>query len=99
MNVYTTEVEAVLAQLDDVAQVAVIGIPDDDWGEAVAAVVVPRGELDHDRLDAHARAHLAAYKRPKRIEVVDTIAVTPFGKPDKKALRARYWDGAERRIS
>ena len=99
-NVYSSEVEAELQRIDGVAQVAVIGIPDADWGEAVCAVVVPANgaELAEDTMLAQARELLGAYKRPKRIVFVDEIPLTPFGKADKKALRAPFWVQSERAI-
>lgn len=101
MNVYSTEVEATISQLAGVSQVAVIGVPHPDWGEAVMAYVVLAG--DHD-LDAqavldHCAPRIATYKRPKTVEFVDVIPTTPFGKPDKKALRARFWGEGDRQIS
>ncbi|MEM8754733.1 MAG: acyl-CoA synthetase, partial [Pseudomonadota bacterium] len=100
MNVYSTEVENVVQDHPDVAQVMVIGVPDDDWGEAVAAFVVPAREgIDLEDVRAFARARLAAYKAPKRIETLDAIPVTAYGKPDKKAIRARFWEGRGRAIN
>ncbi|MEJ2889301.1 class I adenylate-forming enzyme family protein [Actinomycetospora aeridis] len=96
MNVYCREVEDVLADHPGVAQVAVIGVPHDDWGEAVHAVVV--GSVDADELLAWSRGRLAAYARPKSAELADELPVTPFGKVDKKALRAPHWAGRERAI-
>jgi fatty-acyl-CoA synthase len=101
MNVYSAEVEAAIQELPGVAQVAVIGIPHAEWGEAVCAVVVPaRGAaLDDAVVIQHCRERVAAYKRPKTVQFVDEIPVTPFGKPDKKALRSVHWAGATRQIS
>ncbi|MHC1560761.1 AMP-binding protein [Actinomycetospora sp. C-140] len=96
MNVYCSEVENVLAGHPAVSQVAVIGVPHDDWGEAVHAVIV--GAVDVDELLAWSRDRLAAYARPKSAELVDDLPVTPFGKVDKKALRAPHWAGRERSI-
>lgn len=99
-NVYSSEVEAELQRIDGVAQVAVIGIPDPDWGEAVCAVIVPgrNANLEVSTLLEEARELLGAYKRPKRIVLVDEIPLTPFGKADKKVLRAPFWERAERAI-
>ena len=89
MNVYCTEVENVLQACPGIAQVAVVGLPHPDWGEAVAAFVVPEdGGFDERVATAHCRATLAAYKRPKQYCPVETLPTTPFGKIDKKALRA-----------
>ncbi|MCW0214927.1 MAG: AMP-binding protein [Pseudonocardia sp.] len=98
MNVYCREVEDALARHPSVARVAVIGVPHDDWGEAVHAVVVPAGELDVPALLAWARNELAAYARPKTVEIVAGLPETPFGKIDKKALRAPHWAARDRAI-
>ncbi len=101
MNVYTTEVEDAIDRHPDVAQVAVIGVPDDDWGEAVHAVVVPAGgaDLTAGEVLATADEHLADYKIPKSVEFADEIPTTPYGKMDKKALRAPYWEDEDREVS
>jgi fatty-acyl-CoA synthase len=99
MNVYSTEVENALVGSDGVAQIAVVGVPHPDWGEAVVAFVVPSvlAEFDPARLDAIARDKLAAYKRPKRIVPLDgQLPLTPYGKVDKKALRGLVsFDGSD----
>ena len=99
-NVYSTEVENVIQQYDRVQQVAVIGIPDDDWGEAVTAFVIPKD----DQFDAaialqQCRDSLARYKVPKAIRVVEQIPLTPYGKPDKKALRSQFWADGARQVN
>ena len=100
MNVYCREVEDVLARHPGVRAVAVVGIPHDDWGEAVHACVVRADEeLTSEALLAWARGQLAAYASPKSVEFVDELPETPFGKIDKKQLRARYWQGHDRAIS
>jgi fatty-acyl-CoA synthase len=101
MNVYTTEVEDAIDRHPGVAQVAVIGIPDDDWGEAVHAVVVPAGGADLTAEDIRETAdeHLADYKVPKSVEFVAEIPTTPYGKMDKKALREPYWEDEDREVS
>ncbi|MDT7703760.1 MAG: fatty-acyl-CoA synthase [Pseudonocardiales bacterium] len=98
MNVYCREVEDALARHPSVARVAVIGVPHDDWGEAVHAVVVPAGELDVPALLTWARDELAAYARPKSVEIVEALPETPFGKIDKKELRAPHWAARDRAI-
>ncbi len=99
LNVYTREVEEVLGDHPAVADVAVIGIPHEDWGEAVHAVVVVDEEADADAatLRSHAGERLAGYKKPKSLEFVDALPETPLGKPDKEALRDRHWED-DRRI-
>jgi fatty-acyl-CoA synthase len=101
MNVYTTEVEDAIDRHPGVAQVAVIGIPDDDWGEAVHAVVVPTDDADLAAEDIRATAdeHLADYKVPKSVAFVEEIPTTPYGKMDKKALREPYWADEDREVS
>lgn len=99
-NVYSSEVEAELQRINGVVEVAVIGIPDADWGEAVCAVVVPSpgAELSEESLLEQAREMLGSYKRPKKVVLVNEIPLTPFGKADKKALRRPFWEHAERAI-
>ena len=99
-NVYPREVEDVLCAHPAVAQVAVIGVPDDVWGEAVTAFAVlheGRGG-DESGLIAFARERLAAYKAPKSIRFVPSIPLSPVGKPLRRALREPFWQGKERRI-
>jgi acyl-CoA synthetase (AMP-forming)/AMP-acid ligase II len=90
-NVYPIEVEEVLAQHPDVADVAVVGVPDDRWGELVKAFVVlrPGGPLTGEELVAFARPRLAGYKLPRAVEIVDDLPRTPSGKVLKRALRER----------
>lgn len=93
MNVYCVEVEAALSTHPAVSQAAVVGLPHDDWGEAVHALVVLHdgggSAVDVERqLGVHCRDALAAYKRPKSFEIVDEIPVTVYGKYDKKRIRA-----------
>jgi acyl-CoA synthetase (AMP-forming)/AMP-acid ligase II len=91
-NIYSLEVEECLLGHPSVGQVAVIGVPDDTWGEAVGAVVVP----DKDAvvvpadLREHVRSRLARYKAPRHVFVTDQLPILPTGKVDKKLLRARY---------
>lgn len=102
MNVFSVEVENVLATLPDVAEVVVVGRPDEEWGEAVHAVVVLEpGAVVHgaaERVVHDSRDLLATYKRPKSVDVRQELPVTRFGKPDKKALRSELWAGRERSI-
>ena len=87
MNVYSVEVEAALRQHPAVADVAVLGVPDEDWGEAVIAVAIARSEVTEEELRSFARQTLSAYKIPKSIRFVRDLPVTKYGKIDKKALR------------
>ncbi len=100
MNVYSTEVENVIQEVEGVGQVVVIGVPDDDWGEAVTAFVIPSND-DFEPADVTAKCKdkLAKYKVPKRVETVTEIPLTPYGKPDKKALRAAHWGGRQRQVN
>lgn len=88
-NVSSREVEDVLSTHPDVDAVAVVGVPDDYWGEAICAVVVPRSGSapSIDELIAHSRAHLAGFKRPRRVLFVDALPVTTNGKVSKAAVR------------
>ena len=96
-NIYSAEIENVLSTHPAVAGVAVIGVPDARWGEAVKAVVIARQEgLAEEELIAFCRVHLAGYKVPKSIDFVDSFPLVPSGKISKKDLRAGYW-GAEGR--
>jgi fatty-acyl-CoA synthase len=99
-NVYPREVEDALAGHASVAQVAVVGIPDEIWGEAVTAFVVPHqgAVADEAALIAHAHAQLAGYKAPKSIRFVESIPLSPVGKPLRRALRESFWAGRERAI-
>lgn len=99
-NVYPREVEDALAAHPAVAQAAVVGLPDDIWGEAVTAFVVLRGGEDCGEavLIAHARRLLAAYKAPKEVRFVASIPLSPVGKPLRRALREPFWQGKERAI-
>ena len=99
MNVYCKEVEDVLAAHPAIRDVAVIGIPHDDWGEAVHAIIVADEHTDEADVLAWARDRVAAYARPKTVEFTAALPETPFGKIDKKALRARYWGDHARAIN
>ena len=96
MNVFPAEVERVLVQVPGVAEVAVIGIPHPQWGETVAAVVVPEPgtSLTAEDLTAHARRHLAGYKKPTRVEFVDTLPRTASLKVRKEELRTWFARGS-----
>ena len=99
-NVFPREVEDVLGTHEAVAMSAVVGAPDDKWGEAVTALVVlrPGAEVDADTLIELVKTQKGSLHAPKRIDFVDSIPLSPLGKPDKKAIRARYWDGSDRRV-
>jgi fatty-acyl-CoA synthase/long-chain acyl-CoA synthetase len=100
MNIYPAEVEAGLESHPDIADVAVFGIPDEDWGESAHAVVVarPGAELGADDVIAFARLHLAGYKVPRSIAFADEIPRTGSGKILKRALREPFWRGHDRSV-
>lgn len=99
-NIYSAEIETVLSTHPAVAGVAVIGVPDERWGECVKAVVIlhPNEEVSEDMLIAHCRELLAGYKVPKSIDFVDSFPLVPSGKVSKKDLRAPYWEGQQRSV-
>ncbi len=97
-NVYSIEVERVLAEHPAVAEVAVIGVPDEKWGEAVKAVVALEGEASEKDLIAWAAERLAKYKCPKTVDVVDALPRNPTGKVMKKDLRKPHWEKSGRAV-
>ena len=100
MNVYPAEIEAVLHAHPDVMDVAVFGIPDDEWGERVHAVVQPRAgaTIDLDALAAYAEENLANYKRPRSWQVREQLPRTESGKLLKRVLRDEHWAGRSSRV-
>jgi fatty-acyl-CoA synthase/long-chain acyl-CoA synthetase len=90
MNVYSSEVEQVLHEHPMVRAAAVVGVPDSDWGEAVHAFLVSSEDLEADEVLAFCRGRLAKYKVPKAITRIGELPTTPYGKVDKKALRAAW---------
>jgi acyl-CoA synthetase (AMP-forming)/AMP-acid ligase II len=100
-NVSSIEVEDCLYQHPAVAEVAVIGVPHEKWGETVMALVVltPDGVADEAELIAWCRQRLAHYKCPTAVEVRDELARTATGKLQKFKLRAPYWKGRERQVN
>lgn len=99
-NVYSTEVEAVLYQHPGILEAAVIGVPDERWGEAIKALIVPRAgaRLSESEVIAHCKALLSSYKVPRSVEFVAELPKSGTGKILKSALRERYWAGKERRV-
>lgn len=100
-NVYPTEVENVLASHPAVAEVAVIGVPSERWGETVKAIVAikPGHELSAEELIAYSATALAGYKRPTSVDFIDALPRNPTGKLLKAALREPYWQTMQRRIA
>jgi len=99
-NVYSTEVENVIYMHPAVLEVAVIGVPDPKWGEAVKAVVVlkPGAKATEEEIISFCKERLARYKAPKSVDFVDELPKTGSGKIAKRELRDRYWKGIERRV-
>jgi len=100
MNIYPAEIEAALEQHADIFDAAVFGIPSDDWGESVHAIVVvrPGAVLDDAGVMAHARDHLAGYKVPRSISFMDELPRTGSGKILKRVLREPFWEGRDTRV-
>jgi len=100
-NVSSIEVEDCLYDHPAVAEVAVIGVPDEKWGETVKALVVLREgqHADEAELIAHCKQRLAGYKAPTSVEFRDVLARTTTGKLQKFRLREPYWNGRERRVN
>jgi len=94
LNVYPAEVESVIEELDEVSESAVIGVPHEDFGEAVVAVIAPKPNIrvDADAVRAHLKTRLAKYKQPKKIYFVPDLPRNSMGKIKKKELRVRYSD-------
>jgi fatty-acyl-CoA synthase len=99
-NVFPREVEDVLASHSSVSTAAVIGVPDEHWGEAVMALVVlrPGATATAEELVALVRERKGPISAPKSLEFVESLPMTPVGKADKKVLRAPYWEGHARRV-
>lgn len=100
-NVYSAEVESAIALHPGVAQCAVIGVPDDRWGERVHAVVVARAghDLGAEDLIDHCKRLIAGYKCPRSVEFKTALPLSPAGKVLKTELRAPYWTGRDRNVS
>ena len=100
-NVFSAEVENILAQHPAVAASAVIGIPNPEWGETVHAVVVPRPGTapDAEALIAHCKSLIASYKCPRSVEFRDSLPLSGAGKVLKTALRKPYWEAQARQVN
>ncbi len=100
-NIYSVEVEAVIYKHPAVLEVAVVGAPDEKWGEVVKAVVVlkPGKEVDEKELIDFCKQHIASYKVPKSIDFVEELPKSGAGKILKRVIRDKYWKGRERRVA
>jgi len=100
-NIYPAELESVLADHPAVSDVAVIGVPDDRWGETVKAIVVRKAgtELTGQEIIEWSGDRLAGFKRPRSVDFVDAIPRNPSGKILKRQLREPYWAGQDRRVN
>jgi len=99
-NVYSTEVENVLYSHPAILECAVIGVPDDKWGEAVKGIVVlkPGEKATEEEIIRFCKDRIAHYKGPKSIDFMDSLPRTGSGKIHKKELRVKYWEGYEKKI-
>jgi fatty-acyl-CoA synthase len=99
-TVYSSEVEQAVSEHPAVAEVAVIGIPDDHWGETVKAIVVlrPGRQATGQEIIGFTRERLAHYKWPGTVDIIDALPRTPSGKVLKHTLRAPYWAGCDRQV-
>jgi acyl-CoA synthetase (AMP-forming)/AMP-acid ligase II len=100
-NIYPREVEEAIYHHPDVIEVAVVGMPDDRWGESVKAFVVrKRGtSVTEDEIITHCRTLIASYKKPKRVVFIDALPRLPNKKIDKKQLRVADWEGRDRQVN
>ncbi len=100
-NIYPAEVEGAMFGHPAIADVAIIGVPDDKWGEAVKAVVVlkPGAEASEAELLAFTRSRIAAFKVPKSVDFVDVLPRNASGKVLKRVLREPYWAGKDRNVN
>lgn len=99
-NIYPVEVENALAQHPQIAEAAVIGVPDQKYGETVMAVCVlrPGADLTRDDVIAHCRNHIGGYKVPRKVSFLSELPRNPSGKVLKRELRKPYWDAENRQV-
>jgi len=100
-NIYPAEVENALMSHDEILDAAVVGVPDEKWGESVKGFVVTResSSLSEDRIISFVRTQIAAYKCPKSIEFINELPRNPSGKILRRELRDPYWEGIDRKVS
>jgi acyl-CoA synthetase (AMP-forming)/AMP-acid ligase II len=99
-NVYPREIEEILMRHPAVREVAVIGVPDDKWGESIKAIVAlaPGADATENELIAFCKDNIASYKKPKSVDFVEALPKNNYGKIVKRDLKAKYWAGRERKI-
>jgi acyl-CoA synthetase (AMP-forming)/AMP-acid ligase II len=99
-NIYSREIEDVILHHPAVHEVAVIGVPDETWGEAIKAIVALKEGQQATKEDIinFCKEHLASFKKPKSVEFIDAIPKNPYGKVLKRELREKYWAGEARRV-
>ncbi|HQU14159.1 MAG TPA: AMP-binding protein, partial [Thermodesulfobacteriota bacterium] len=99
-NIYPREIEDAILRHPSVREVAVIGVPDREWGESVKAIVVPAPgtAVTEQELIAFCKDHLASYKKPRSVEFADVLPKNSNGKVLKRELKEKYWAGRERRV-
>ena len=100
-NIYSPEVERVLAEHPAVMEVAIIGVPDDTWGESVKAVVAlkPGHQRDRGGADRVLPGALAKFKCPSSVDIIEALPRNPTGKILKRELRKPYWEGRDRAVN
>ena len=100
-NIYPAEVESAVYGHPDVAEVGVIGVPDDKWGESVKAIVAPKPGTSPDPEDiiAFARTRIAGFKVPKSVDFIEALPRNASGKILRRELREPYWAGRTRRVN
>ena len=99
-NIYPAEIENAIATMPGVIEVAVVGVPDERWGESPLAVVVTDGTVTGAGVIEHVAASLGGYKKPRKVVLSDQpLPKTPVGKLDRKRIREPYWRGKARRVS
>ena len=101
-NIYSVEIESAISRHDAVAEVAVVGIPSDEWSEAVHAIVVPQADasVSEQEIIDHCRELIAGFKCPRSVEIrTETLPLSGAGKVLKRDLRAPFWEGRERQVN
>jgi acyl-CoA synthetase (AMP-forming)/AMP-acid ligase II len=100
-NVSSIEVEDCIYSCEGVAEVAVIGVPDEKWGETIKAIVVktPGAQIDEAAVIAHCKKRIAGFKSPTSVDFVEAIPRTATGKVQKFKLREPYWTGRDRQVN